>query len=342
MTEKKILLNNYSQLLLELRQHIDKTQKNITRKKVEMAWQIGKSIDEHLLQNDKSGYGESLFEQLEGDVGITKTVLYKMHGFYKTYPKIPQDEDKLNWSHYRSLIGIKKNEERKYLENLARENEWSGATLQAQVKKSKISEIRAKSVRRVQPEIPKKLTPKRGRVFCYNLVKFEGDKEIYIDCGFNFFLKGTALLPKKLRVGGQIVESTKEGENYSFTKIASKKPKINIYKATVERVVDGDTLHVILDLGFKTAHRDILRLRGINAPEMSTAAGKKSADALKHILKKSPFLVIKTTSTDIYGRYVADVFLADKSQKNHPQKVADEGVYLNQLLLDKKLVTPFS
>lgn len=342
MTQKKITLSNYSNLLSQLHSHINKAQKSITRQKVVMAWQIGKTINEHLLQNNQSGYGERLFEQLESDLGITQSVLYKMRSFYETYPKIPKDDDKLNWSHYRLLIGIKKDEERKYLENLTRENKWSSVTLEAETKKSNISQIRAKSARRVQPTKPKKLTPKRGRVFCYNLIKFEGDKEIYIDCGFNFFLKGTELLPKKLRVGDQIVESTKEGENYSFTKIASKKPKINIYKATVERVVDGDTLHVILDLGFKTAHRDILRLRGVNAPEMSTAAGKKSADALKRILKNVPFLVIKTTSTDVYGRYVADVFLAEKSQENDPQKVADAGIYLNQLLLDKKWVTPFS
>lgn len=342
MTETKIRLNNYSKLLLELRQHINETQKNITRQKVVMAWQIGKSINEHLAQNNQSGYGESLFKQLESDIGITQTVLYRMHSFYETYPKIPKDDDKLNWSHYRILIGIKKDDERKYLENLTRENEWGSNVLQAQVKKSKISQIREVSARRVQPANPKKLVPKRGRIFCYNLIKRKGEEKIYIDCGFDFFLEAEELLPKQLKVGDQIVESTKEGEDYSFTKVASGGRKINIYKAALERVVDGDTLHVILDLGFKTSHRDILRLRGVNAPEMSSAAGKKSATALKRILKKVPFLVIKTTSTDVYGRYVADVFLAHKSQENDPQKVADEGIYLNQLLLDKGVVEAFS
>jgi endonuclease YncB( thermonuclease family) len=40
---------------------------------------------------------------------------------------------------------------------------------------------------------------------------------------------------------------------------------------------------------------------------------------------------------DGYGRYVADVFFSDKNESD-AQKIADEGIYLNQLLLDKGLV----
>jgi hypothetical protein len=53
-----------------------------------------------------------------------------------------------------------------------------------------------------------------------------------------------------------------------------------------------------------------------------------------------PFLIIKTNKTDIYGRYIADVFLAEKSETN-PQKTADSGIYLNQILLEQGLVDLF-
>ncbi len=114
---------------------------------------------------------------------------------------------------------------------------------------------------------------------------------------------------------------------------------MNIYKAELERVIDGDTLHVILDLGFKLTHREILRLRGINAPELSSAAGKKSAKALEKILKDVPFLIVKTTATDVYGRYVCDVYLGEKNRD--PQEIADSGEYLNQLLLDQGVAVLF-
>ena len=42
------------------------------------------------------------------------------------------------------------------------------------------------------------------------------------------------------------------------------------YAATVERVVDGDTVDVTFDLGFSILYRDRVRLLGINTPEKRT------------------------------------------------------------------------
>ena len=358
MTKKEIALNGYNKLLSELRNYITETQNNVvkivTRQKVEMAWKIGKSISLHLSENNQSGYGEKLFGKLEVDIGITQSVLYKMRNFYKSYPKIPQDNKVLNWSHYRVLSGVKKDDERKYLEDLVKEHGWNSDDLQLEVKKSKISQIqenqKVKQIANQQNKTQKnktfpKLYPKRGRLFCYNLTSLNEGKKTYIDCGFNIFREVEESLQsnllKQLKSGDQIVETTKKNDEYSFEKLETGQRKINIYKAYLERVFDGDTLHVILDLGFKIQHREILRLRGVNAPESKMQEGRKSSAALKHILKKVPFLVIKTTATDIYGRYIADVFLAGVGEGD-AQKVADEGVYLNQLLLDKGLVERFS
>ena len=42
------------------------------------------------------------------------------------------------------------------------------------------------------------------------------------------------------------------------------------YHAVVDRVVDGDTIDVIIDLGFHTHIKTRVRLEGINAPESRT------------------------------------------------------------------------
>ena len=42
------------------------------------------------------------------------------------------------------------------------------------------------------------------------------------------------------------------------------------YAATVDRVVDGDTVDVTFDLGFSILYRDRVRLVGINTPEKRT------------------------------------------------------------------------
>ena len=43
-----------------------------------------------------------------------------------------------------------------------------------------------------------------------------------------------------------------------------------VYKAKLDRVVDGDTLDAIIDLGFDITVHKRIRLAGINAPESRT------------------------------------------------------------------------
>ena len=40
------------------------------------------------------------------------------------------------------------------------------------------------------------------------------------------------------------------------------------YKAKLGRVVDGDTMDVVIDLGFYVTMRERVRLKGINTPEI--------------------------------------------------------------------------
>lgn len=81
------------------------------------------------------------------------------------------------------------------------------------------------------------------------------------------------------------------------------------YRAKVERVVDGDTVDVVVDLGFDVHVRQRLRLLGINAPEKTgptREAGYAARDYLAELLGAGPVTV--STSTDArekYGRYLA-------------------------------------
>ena len=297
----KIVLNGYQKILTQVQKEIQKTEKNIVqtvnRQKVEMCWQIGKIIDQHLLKNDRAEYGNHFFLRLAQDAKIAERALYQMRGFYKAYPKLPKDEKGLNWSHYRNLATIKDEEQRKQLEDLTLTENLDSNALRRTIKKSKPRKGQAK-----------KLRVTRGKISTYTFTK-SGE----IDLGFNIFLE-------KSFANLQQVRESKGGE---YT-----------YKAELERVVDGDTIHVKLDLGFGIKHHEILRLAKINAAESETTEGKKATTALKKILKDLPFLIVKTNKTDIYGRYIADVFYG----KGSPEKVAENGEYLNQLLLDRGLV----
>lgn len=85
------------------------------------------------------------------------------------------------------------------------------------------------------------------------------------------------------------------------------------YKATLIRVVDGDTLHVSIDLGCDTSLRMTVRLYGINSPEMSTLEGKEAkAYAERWFAEHAPDgqLMIRTRrdKKEKYGRYLAIVY----------------------------------
>lgn len=82
------------------------------------------------------------------------------------------------------------------------------------------------------------------------------------------------------------------------------------YSASVLSVVDGDTLHVELDLGLDVRVRTTLRLNGIDCPELKTPAGKAAKAFTEAWVKNNGGVVVVDTYKDKrekYGRYLAEV-----------------------------------
>ena len=76
------------------------------------------------------------------------------------------------------------------------------------------------------------------------------------------------------------------------------------YKARIDHVVDGDTVHATIDLGMGISRTETLRLAGINAPEMrgeDRYLGQQSKDWL--ISKVEGMDVIVETIKDRSGKY---------------------------------------
>ena len=92
------------------------------------------------------------------------------------------------------------------------------------------------------------------------------------------------------------------------------------YNAKLEKVVDGDTIDAIVDLGFDTWKRIRIRLNGINAPESRTrdleekARGLAAKARLKEILKenKNKFILV-SYGVGKYGRCLGEIFLTENS-----------------------------
>ncbi len=113
------------------------------------------------------------------------------------------------------------------------------------------------------------------------------------------------------------------------------------YAATVDRVIDGDTLLALVEAGFRIIVRDRLRLRGIDCPEVGTPEGDRAKRFVEKLLPTGATIVLKSHKwkTDIHGRFVVDVFY--KKGAADAREIIKDGVYLNQILLDKGLAVRY-
>ena len=133
------------------------------------------------------------------------------------------------------------------------------------------------------------------------------------------------------------------------------------YNCNVKRVVDGDTVDVIIDLGFDISYSSRVRLFGIDTPESRTrdkdekARGLISKDFLKSYLDKGG-VVIRTRKDKKgkFGRILGEMVVEDininelmikehHAVKYHGQSKDDiEADHLvnRQTLIDKGLFDP--
>lgn len=81
-----------------------------------------------------------------------------------------------------------------------------------------------------------------------------------------------------------------------------------LYRATVVRAIDGDTLDVRVDLGFRIVHEMRVRLYGVNTPERGQA-GYSEAQAVIAAHEGHEVEIKSHKPQDKYGRWLAEVFV---------------------------------
>jgi len=99
--------------------------------------------------------------------------------------------------------------------------------------------------------------------------------------------------------------------------VAKKKPEPFIYNATCLRVVDGDTLDALVDLGFNVHIKQRIRLYGVDTWESRTrdkaekVKGLAAKARVKELLDDQRFL-LKSHGVGKFGRCLGEVFYGDK------------------------------
>ena len=100
----------------------------------------------------------------------------------------------------------------------------------------------------------------------------------------------------------------------------------------VKNVVDGDTIDVIIDLGFDIMFASRVRLAGIDTPESRTtdkaekALGLEAKEYLKKQLKDAKSVVIRTEkmdSSEKYGRILGWVYVNGESESLNNKMIND-------------------
>jgi micrococcal nuclease len=100
------------------------------------------------------------------------------------------------------------------------------------------------------------------------------------------------------------------------------------YKADVVRWIDGDTVELDVDLGFRLSFRDHFRLDGIDTPERGSVGYITAKVRAAQLAPPGSSVLIQTAKSDKYGRYLAALW-------------TDVGPTVNHTLVEEGLAKPY-
>jgi micrococcal nuclease len=115
------------------------------------------------------------------------------------------------------------------------------------------------------------------------------------------------------------------------------------YPAQVLRIVDGDTLWLNLDLGFRIHTEVDVRLAHINTPETQTYSLKGATDpAFAYVQSCLPIgasVVVDIVKQEKYGRWLAVIYF--QPGKDHRDDIMNNPRILNHELVEHGLAKPY-
>ena len=111
----------------------------------------------------------------------------------------------------------------------------------------------------------------------------------------------------------------------------SNKPEPFSYNATVVKIIDGDTVDALVDVGFSIMTKKRIRFRGINTPESRTRdkeekiRGLAAKDRVVELLSENDNkFVLKSHGVGKYGRCLGELFV-DGHEESINQVLVNEG-----------------
>ena len=313
MTDAPVL-NRFRKLIADISRLYIKA-RNV---QVQCGWEIG----HRLIEEEQNGamhaaYGSALISKVSEVMtekygpGFSVSNLRKMRQFYLLNQK-HSISSVLDWSDYVELLPIKDEKTRRRLEERVVKEDLTSLELRRLVQK-----IRKGPRPKSSSKLPtlKPPTDLNLHTFAKSMLSCKLEEGyVLMDCGFTV---NWPVLKKDLK-GVTVTDKP------SYT-----------YEAVVDRVIDGDTLLVVIEVGFRIKVHDKLRLRGIDTPELGTPEGDRAKKFVERLLPVGSTIIVKSykSRVDSHGRFVVDVLYREGVED--PQKILKDAVYLNQQLIDE-------
>ena len=96
-----------------------------------------------------------------------------------------------------------------------------------------------------------------------------------------------------------------------------------IYRAKLDRIIDGDTVDALIDVGFDIWFKKRIRFKGIDTWESRTrnldekkkglAAKKRLEELLLEVSSKPGYFRIRSYGLGKYGRVLGEIFIMDEA-----------------------------
>ena len=100
-----------------------------------------------------------------------------------------------------------------------------------------------------------------------------------------------------------------------------------IYRAKLDRVVDGDTIDAMIDVGFDIWVKKRIRYKGMDTWESRTrdleekkkglAAKERNKELLEKVSSKPGYFRLKSYGVGKYGRVLGEIFIQDSEDKQY-------------------------
>ena len=314
--------------------------------KVQSYWYVGDALISHLDGQPRADYGQEIVLKLSKHLQLSDSLLWEILRFRRSLTILPTYGE-LKWSHFKAVLYLPNRDQRAFYLRAANRARWSVPLLREAIRADLYGETINQPLAVPLDEDPhrpgRELRPRFGQFHVYRTIPSgnPASDEIYLDLGFHAAEPlETGSLAKPAH--GLLVTPARDRRSRSVTfDVLPPKTRRHTYVAWVHRVVDGDTLIGVADLGLRRRQSwpMRLRLRGIDTPELNTLAGRNAREFVVGALSAVDFVVISSFKTDTYGRFLVDVrYLPGEDD---PDAVRDQGIYLNRQLLNEHLAVRY-